>query len=632
MKRAGFRILLIAMLLFAMALAPAYARALEPATGITLNFTTKTITVGTAFTLVPTVTPAGANQTVTFKSSSPRVAIVYANGWVPAIAAGTTTVTATTADGRHSASCVVTVLPRPVLVQSVSLSPSKLSLTVGKMTTLTPTVLPANASNLRVTYKSSSPRVALIYPDGRLYALTPGTVTITATSAQNGRFGTCEVTVLPRPVPAASITLDKTSLALQVGTSYTLRHTILPANTTDKSVKFRSSNTDVALVYPDGKVLARGVGTTTITATALYGNKSTTCAVTVGPKIIPVSSVTLNNTALSLAIGKTFQLSATVSPSTATDKAVTFASSDTGVARVSGTGLITAVEPGTAKITATAGGKTATCTVTVPTPAAKYRALLIAEQTYTGEETMKAVVAKYNVGGLKAALSNMSNGYTITTKIDRTRNQILADIKTAFAGATEYDVSVFYLNCHGWGDGYYTEFSLYQNTWLTSYELKQALQAVPGKVVLMLDTCYSGGVISKDGEASAPAVDPAAAIIRTFSTNDGLVEKNGEFLTDKYYVLVSSSMYELSWYYYNGSRGQGLFTESVCLGAGYNIVQGTNVKPAADSNSDKTITLNELYRYTRDRVYSVTSRDSQAEPQNVQVYPVNSNFSFMKLK
>ena len=113
--------------------------------------------------------------------------------------------------------------------------------------------------------------------------------------------------------------------------------------------------------------MAHQEGKVTITVTTEEGSKTATCQVTVKKKVIPVTSISLDKTALTLTEEETYQLTATIEPADATNQNVTWTSDDTAVATVSADGLVTAVQAGTATITVTTedGGKTATCRVTV---------------------------------------------------------------------------------------------------------------------------------------------------------------------------------------------------------------------------------------------------------------------------
>lgn len=170
-------------------------------------------------------------------------------------------------------------------------------------------------------------------------------------------------------IPVTSVTLAPETLSIEEGKTAGLTATISPANATTQQHSWASENGKIAKAYGEtlntAKVTAIGVGKTTITYT--IGGKEASCEVTVTPRTISVESITLNKTQLSLVKGATETLAATVLPTTATDKAVTWKSSDTAVATVEN-GVVTAVAAGNATITATAGGKTAICAVTVTNP------------------------------------------------------------------------------------------------------------------------------------------------------------------------------------------------------------------------------------------------------------------------
>jgi hypothetical protein len=144
---------------------------------------------------------------------------------------------------------------------------------------------------------------------------------------------------------------------------------IAPANATNKTVTWTSSNSAIATVDAAGKVTALKTGTATITVTTTDGNKTAACEVTVVPEgaPIPVAQVTLDRETLSLIINKTLTLTATITPDEATDQTVTWTSSNSAIATVDASGTVTGIAAGTATITVTTtdGNKTATCEVTV---------------------------------------------------------------------------------------------------------------------------------------------------------------------------------------------------------------------------------------------------------------------------
>ena len=167
----------------------------------------------------------------------------------------------------------------------------------------------------------------------------------------------------PKTVHVSGISLNKSEISLRIDETEILMATITPANATDTSVLWESSNATIATVT-SGKITALRVGSATITATANDGGEIATCQVTVYP--IPVESVSLNESKITLHEGNVFTLTATISPANATNTDVTWKSSDAAVAKVVN-GKITAVGSGIATITVTTndGGKTATCAVEV---------------------------------------------------------------------------------------------------------------------------------------------------------------------------------------------------------------------------------------------------------------------------
>ena len=169
----------------------------------------------------------------------------------------------------------------------------------------------------------------------------------------------------PAEIKVTGVELDKTTLSLVEGTTGSLTATVAPENATDTTVTWASDNPSVAAVDQSGKITAVSEGTATITATANGDStKAATCTVTVKPDSVPAESVTLNKTALTLEIGDTATLTATITPADTTDQPV-WSSSDESVVTVDQSGKITAVGRGEATVTVKAGEASATCTVEV---------------------------------------------------------------------------------------------------------------------------------------------------------------------------------------------------------------------------------------------------------------------------
>lgn len=314
------------------------------------------------------------NKTVKWSTSDEKIATVDATGKVTAIAPGTATITATTEDGGKTAACQVTVTSA---VTGVTLNKTTLSLAVGASETLAAAVTPETAPNKAVTWATGDPKIATVDGAGKVTAIAPGTTTITVTTVDGGKTAACQVTVTAAAIPVSGVSLNRPDLTLEVGASEVLSAAVAPENATNKNVKWTSSDTSVATVDGAGKVTAVKKGTTTITATTEDGGKTAVCQVTVNdkpPAVVPVTGVTLDKTAHTLKVGETVALQATVTPENATNKNLSWSTSDSNFAKVDASGVVTAVAPGTATITASAGELSATCTITVeaeappPTP------------------------------------------------------------------------------------------------------------------------------------------------------------------------------------------------------------------------------------------------------------------------
>lgn len=349
---------------------------------ITLSASTGlTLTKGQTQKLTATVVPANAtNKAVTWKTSDKNVATVSENGLVTAKSAGTAIITCTAKDGSNvKATCKVTVT---VPVSGIQLSQTSAALTVGDTLTLTKTIYPSDATNQAVTWTSSSDVVASVDSNGKITAKTAGSAVITCKSvSDNSVVGICNVTVkakvqTPSEIKVNKITLNKTTASVTKGKTLQLTATVTPGNATKKEVKWSTSNKNVAMVSPSGLVTAKSAGTATITCTAQDGSGvKATCKITVKNPVVKVTKVTLNKTTATLAPKETLTLKATVTPTNATNKAVTWKSSNTKIATVSSSGKVTAKAAGTVTITCRAkdgSGKKATCKITVYTNTEAY--------------------------------------------------------------------------------------------------------------------------------------------------------------------------------------------------------------------------------------------------------------------
>ena len=246
----------------------------------------------------------------------------------------------------------------------ISLDNEEMTLEIGEEESLVARIngIPNNTD---IDWKSDNPDIATVNVDGIVKAISQGTTTIYATAKGSMYFATCKVTV--KSDKATDIVLDKNELTLNIGDKERLTATVLPESVKDKSVRWYSSAQRIATVNADGVVTAISVGTAVITVTTNDGSDLTaSCTVTVTPKA--VQSITMDEEDLTLERGETTRLTVTVSPSDADDTSVTWRSNNSAVATVDGGGRVTAIEVGTAIISATTNdgsGLSARCTVTV---------------------------------------------------------------------------------------------------------------------------------------------------------------------------------------------------------------------------------------------------------------------------
>ena len=239
----------------------------------------------------------------------------------------------------------------------ITLSKEKIEIAKDKSIRLTASLTPVDTSD-ELTWTSSNEEVATV-EDGVVKAVGLGEAEIVAMAGSVTK--SCPVKVYQG---VNNITLDVTSHTMAIGDFLQLTATIYPKDAEYKDVIWSSNNEDVAVVDQKGLVQAKAYGKVKITATSKDGGLEAVCNVTVEP--VAVTEVSLNAKAVTLKVGETYQLKETVLPENATDKTVTWTSSNTKAATVSG-GAVTAVGTGSAVIIVktNSGAKTASCTVTV---------------------------------------------------------------------------------------------------------------------------------------------------------------------------------------------------------------------------------------------------------------------------
>ena len=355
------------------------------------------------------------DQAVAWQSGNTSIATVMPNGQVSGIAAGSTTISAISGGKVGSASLEVVKRQAAALV----ILPSAPSVTIGAEAQLTAEVRDQSGASINAgefTWTSSNPAVATMSQDGVLRGVSSGSVTITATGG--GVSGSTTATITS--VPVANLVVSPTSVSMQVGGNSTLSAVARDASgnvLTGRVVNWQSSNSAVVTVSPAGVLTAVGGGSATITVTC--ENKTATVSVTVGaPAPAPVANVSVTLSATTLNAGQSTQAVAVLRDAqgnTLTGRQVSWSSTNTQIATVSASGLVTAVAAGSASIVATSEQQSGAASLTVsapaPAPVASVSIALSASTLYPGQTTQAVVTLRDAAGNV---LTGRTIGYSVS--------------------------------------------------------------------------------------------------------------------------------------------------------------------------------------------------------------------------
>ncbi len=355
-------------------------------TKVTLESNTIELSVNESYEMKVNIYPKNATSVdLSWFSSDDEVAIVDDNGKVTAVGNGTCTITVRSSNG-NSDVCLVKVTNGKngsgVVgeIKEIIFDTSSLVLKAGINYTVNYSISPSDAKG-DIEWISSNEKIATV-KDGVITTISEGTISIVGKNGnvqQNltltvvkGDKNTPDVISDGKTVPVSSISLNQSDISLYYGSNYTLSVVFDPTNATNKNIVWTSSNSNVVSVNENGYITAVGLGEATIIATA-SSNATASCHVVVinnnnnnnnnNNTVEETISLNVNNTQMN--VGEEVQLVETVTPNSLVSK-VTWKSSNTGVAKVSSSGLVTGVGSGTATITASLpSGKKAECVVNV---------------------------------------------------------------------------------------------------------------------------------------------------------------------------------------------------------------------------------------------------------------------------
>lgn len=424
-----------------------------PVTSITLTPDKDSIAIGESIGIGTVVMPGNAtNDAVMYESSDFSIAEVDTeSGMVTGIAAGTVTITATALDGSGvTGSCTITVTEDEfigTLVEEVIVTPKDQKLKVNDLLQMAVSVLPENADNKNVTWKSDDTAIAKVDAAGKVTAVAVGTTTISAVSRDgSNKSGSCIITVEPANIPVSKITVNVSAATLNVGQTGKAVAVVEPVQATNKEVTWAVSDGSVLSVDASGNVYAKKAGKATVTATAKDGSRISGSAqitvVTPPPAVIKVTKVTLKPSKASLGLGSSVTIKASTTPANSTVKGVKFTTSNKKVATVSSGGKVTAKGIGTATITVISKDNNAQAKFTVTVNPKK---VTLKKVEKASSKSIKATWKKASgVTGYKVYVSTKKNsGYKLkaTIKNSKTTSTVikkLASKKTYYVKVAAY--------------------------------------------------------------------------------------------------------------------------------------------------------------------------------------------------
>lgn len=308
------------------------------------------VQTGSTFQITPVFTPEDAtNQKVTYQSSDPSVATVDEKGVVTGVTKGNTAVICQSDEGKIVVYCNVHVIEGV----SLTLKPAAREIAIGKTFTITKIINPIEADPT-ATWESSDPAIATVTKNGKVKGIKKGSCVITCILTKYNVRATCEVTVATLKT---TVSLNKTSIRMGTGTTYTLKAKIWSNNTRLPAVRWKTSKKRIASITQKGKIKAKRVGNTVITAVSRDKLKvKAQCKVRV---IQRAKSIKIKPNYAICYVGGTRQLSVVMQPKSTTLHSVTWESEDTSIATVENNGMVRGIAEGETRIVATTkdGGK-----------------------------------------------------------------------------------------------------------------------------------------------------------------------------------------------------------------------------------------------------------------------------------
>ncbi len=385
-----------------------------------------------------------------------------------------------------------------------------------------------------------------------------------------------------------------------------------------------SETPDAALALPDGRIVGVRPGTAWITAYGMHSEAS--CTVNV--EYVELEGLEIVGASIRLGVGDDADVMVNLLPEDASDQRLRYIVADPRIASVSRDGVLRGLQAGETTLTVAnvRGNVSASVGVTVTPAVRKYRALLVSEEDYPFEENTVRTGSATSMRAIASLLETArfeDASFVANSRENLSKAELIAEIRSCFRSATPQDVSFLYITCHGSYTGGMSFLELSDGSSISARDLERELRNIPGTIVVLIDSCGSGGAIG----AASECANFAQGITGAFS--------GAAIRGSKYKVIASAGLdqdsYRLA---LNADANAGVmatvFARALCDGAGWDIDRDAPGTMGADQNYDGSITLNELYQYMYSRVnwYLEIASNLTGETyrQSVQVYPEGDPF------
>lgn len=397
----------------------------QPAKSVKAQLDQETLSVGQTAQITASVSPEDATlQGVTYESRKPEVATVDENGVVTGVSRGSATIRVKSEDGYVQTSVTVQVR-QPA--EEIQLELAKATLPEGKTAAVKATVLPKDTNNKKLTWSSSDESIATVNREGRVKGIQPGTVTITAASAEVPEVtGSIDVQVVRL---AKSVAFEQKEYDVILGQTAQLAVTVGPEDTTDKSVTYKSNNPKKVSVDENGVVTALAAGKATITATTADGSRRQ--ATTVVRVIVPVTGVHFDQTDARVGVDYYRTLNAVLEPKDATNHNMTWTSSDESIATITGTTnkpRVVGKRWGRCVVTGTTEDGGYTCSLNINVGSLRHAVKIVKLELRNHQPYLRLKnVSNLNLTGISFAVTGTDEYDTPITMSYRTGNTLYAE-------------------------------------------------------------------------------------------------------------------------------------------------------------------------------------------------------------